>query len=142
MGLLDTKYCTCGYELTAEKLLHTIWLDGRGVEIELCVCPRCGRYSFYQPGEARQSRYRAECGGKTDEELNALLESSDTHELMRDAAREILTSRAEWRAVEQRRQEKEAAREQESAAGGGFFSGLFGRKDEEDKARKNRPPEF
>ena len=141
MGLLDAKYCTCGYELEAERLLHTIWLDGRGVEVELCICPRCGRYSFYQPGEERRSRYRAECGSKTDEELRALLES-DASERLRDAAREVLTSRAECAAEGQRRCERKAAREQERAADSGFFSGLFGRKNEEDKPRKKQPPEF
>ena len=140
MGLLDTKYCTCGYELEAEKLLHTIWLDGRGIEVELCICPRCGRYSFYQPRADRKDRYRAECGGKTDEELNALLESPDTPELQRDAAREVLIARAEWKAAEQRSCAKEA--ERESAPRGGFFSNLFGGRDDEDKPRKNQPPEF
>ena len=142
MGLLDTKYCTCGYELEAEKLLHTIWLDGRGIEVELCICPRCGRYSFYQPSKDRKDRYRAECGGRTDEELSALLESPDAPALLRDAAREVLDSRAEWKAAEQRRRAKETEREQESAPRGGFFSNLFGGKDDDDKPRKNRPPEF
>ena len=141
MGLLGTKYCTCGYELEAEKQLHVIWLDDRKIEVELCICPRCGRYSFYRPGEEWRSRCRAECGGKTDEELRALLES-DAPALLRDAAREVLTSRAECAAEEQRRCEKKAAREQERTADSGFFSGLFGRKNEEDGPRRKQPPEF
>ena len=59
----------------------------------------------------------------------------------RDAAREVLDSRAEWKAAEQRRRAKETEREQESTPRGGFFSGLFGGRDD-DKPRKNQPPEF
>ena len=62
----------------------------------------------------RKDRYRAECGGRTDEELSALLESPDAPALLRDAAREVLDSRAEWKAAEQRRRAKETEREQES----------------------------
>ena len=50
-------------------------------------------------------------------------------------------SRAEWKAAEQRRRAKETEREQESTPRGGFFSGLFGGRDD-DKPRKNQPPEF
>ena len=89
----------------------------------------------------RKDRYRAECGGRTDEELSALLESPDAPALLRDAAREVLDSRAEWKAAEQRRRAKETEREQESTPRGGFFSGLFGGRDD-DKPRKNQPPEF
>ena len=45
------------------------------------------------------------------------------------------------RAAEQRRRAKETEREQESTPRGGFFSGLFGGRDD-DKPRKNQPPEF
>ena len=76
-----------------------------------------------------------------DEELSALLESPDAPALLRDAAREVLDSRAEWKAAEQRRRAKETEREQESTPRGGFFSGLFGGRDD-DKPRKNQPPEF
>ena len=43
--------------------------------------------------------------------------------------------------AEQRRRAKETEREQESTPRGGFFSGLFGGRDD-DKPRKNQPPEF
>ena len=76
-----------------------------------------------------------------DEELSALLESPDAPALLRDAAREVLDSRAEWKAAEQRRRAKETEREQESTPRGGFFSGLFGGRDD-DKPRKNQSPEF
>ena len=65
----------------------------------------------------------------------------DAPALLRDAAREVLDSRAEWKAAEQRRRAKETEREQESTPRGGFFSGLFGGRDD-DKPRKNQPPEF
>ena len=113
-------------ELHGESLLKDY------MDVELWVCPRCGQIAFFMREKDRKDRYRAECGGRTDEELSALL---------RDAAREVLDSRAEWKAAEQRRRAKETEREQESTPRGGFFSGLFGGRDD-DKPRKNQPPEF
>ena len=122
-------------ELHGESLLKDY------MDVELWVCPWCGRIAFFMREKDRKDRYRAECGGRTDEELSALLESPDAPALLRDAAREVLDSRAEWKAAEQRRRAKETEREQESTPRGGFFSGLFGGRDD-DKPRKNQPPEF
>ena len=83
-------------ELHGESLLKDY------MDVELWVCPRCGRIAFFMREKDRKDRYRAECGGRTDEELSALLESPDAPALLRDAAREVLDSRAEWKAAEHR----------------------------------------
>lgn len=142
---MSEKKCVCGHELESGGYqvleLHGESLLKDHMDVELWVCPRCGRIAFFMREKDRKDRYRAECGGRTDEELSALLESPDAPALLRDAAREVLDSRAEWRAAEQRRRAKETEREQESTPRGGFFSGLFGGRDD-DKPRKNQPPEF
>jgi len=140
---MSEKQCVCGHELE-NRGCQTLEVHGESllknyVYVEMWVCPRCGRIAFFTREKERKDRYRAECGGKTDEELEMLLESS-APELMREAAREVLASRAEWKAVEQRSREREAERER--ASHGGLFSGLFGRRDDEDRPRKNQPPEF
>ena len=142
---MSEKQCVCGHELESRGYqvleLHGESLLKDYLAVELWVCPRCGRIAFFMREKDRKDRYRAECGGRTDEELSALLESPDAPALLRDAAREVLDSRTEWKAAEQRRRAKETEREQESTPRGGFFSGLFGGRDD-DKPRKNQPPEF
>ena len=119
---MSEKKCVCGHELESRGYqvleLHGESLLKDYMDVELWVCPRCGRIAFFMREKDRKDRYRAECGGRTDEELSALLESPDAPALLRDAARE-----------------------QESTPRGGFFSGLFGGRDD-DKPRKNQPPEF
>ena len=142
---MSEKKCVCGHEMESGGYqvleLHGESLLKDYMDVELWVCPWCGRIAFFMWEKDRKNRYRAECGGRTDEELSALLESPDAPALLRDAAREVLDSRAEWKAAEQRRRAKETEREQESTPRGGFFSGLFGGRDD-DKPRKNQPPEF
>ena len=143
---MSEKQCVCGHELESRGYqvleLHGESLLKDYMDVELWVCPWCGRIAFFTREKDRKDRYRAECGGRTDEELSALLESPDAPALLRDAAREVLDARAEWKAAEQSRRAKETEREQEKAARGGFFSNLFGGRDDEDKPRKNQPPEF
>ena len=128
---MSEKKCVCGHELESRGYqvleLHGESLLKDYMDVELWVCPRCGRIAFFMREKDRKDRYRAECGGRTDEELSALLESPDAPALLRDAA---LLRRA-----------KETEREQESTPRGGLFSGLFGGRDD-DKPRKNQPPEF
>ena len=122
---MSEKKCVCGHELESRGYqvleLHGESLLKDYMDVELWVCPRCGRIAFFMREKDRKDRYRAECGGRTDEELSALLESPDAPALLRRA--------------------KETEREQESTPRGGFFSGLFGGRDD-DKPRKNQPPEF
>ena len=95
---MSEKQCVCGHELESRGYqvleLHGESLLKDYMDVELWVCPRCGRIAFFMREKDRKDRYRAECGGRTDEELSALLESPDAPALLRDAAREVLDSRA------------------------------------------------
>ena len=64
-------------ELHGESLLKDY------MDVELWVCPWCGRIAFFMREKDRKDRYRAECGGRTDEELSALLESPDVDAQLR-----------------------------------------------------------
>ena len=119
---MSERQCVCRHELESRGY-QVLELHGESLLKDYmdvgCGCPRCGRIAFFMREKDRKDRYRAECGGKTDEELSALLESPDAPALLRDAAREVLDSRAEWKAAEQRRR-AETEREQESTPRGDF----------------------
>lgn len=101
---MSEKKCVCGHELESRGYqvleLHGESLLKDYMDVELWVCPWCSRIAFFMREKDRKDRYRAECGGRTDEELSALLESPDAPALLRDAAREVLDSRAEWKAAD------------------------------------------
>ena len=90
---MSEKQCVCGHELESRGYqvleLHGESLLKDYMDVELWVCPWCGRIAFFMREKDRKDRYRAECGGRTDEELSALLESPDAPALLRDAARRI-----------------------------------------------------
>ena len=87
---MSEKKCVCGHEMESGGYqvleLHGESLLKDYMDVELWVCPRCGRIAFFMREKDRKDRYRAECGGRTDEELSALLESPDAPALLRDAA--------------------------------------------------------
>ena len=74
---MSEKKCVCGHELESRGYqvleLHGESLLKDYMDVELWVCPRCGRIAFFMREKDRKDRYRAECGGRTDEELSALL---------------------------------------------------------------------
>lgn len=78
---MSEKKCVCGHEMESGGYqvleLHGESLLKDYMDVELWVCPRCGRIAFFMREKDRKDRYRAECGGRTDEELSALLESPD-----------------------------------------------------------------
>lgn len=78
---MSEKKCVCGHELESRGYqvleLHGESLLKDYMDVELWVCPWCGRIAFFMWEKDRKDRYRAECGGRTDEELSALLESPD-----------------------------------------------------------------
>ena len=78
---MSEKKCVCGHELESRGYqvleLHGESLLKDYMDVELWVCPRCGRIAFFMREKDRKDRYRAECGGRTDEELSALLESGE-----------------------------------------------------------------
>ena len=144
--MLD-KLCVCGHameprgaqtlEMNGSSLGSNIWTDH--VDVQLYICPWCGRMAFFEPEEIRRRRFSDACEGKTVEELRSLLYDSNP-ELLQAAAREHieeLESAARYRAEQER--EKQESREKRKK----FFSGLLGRDGEDDgKPTKNRPPEF
>ncbi len=143
--MLD-KLCVCGHamenrgaqtlEMNGSSLGSNLWTDH--VEVDMYICPWCGRMAFFEPEEIRKRRFADVCEGKTVEELRTLLWDSNP-ELLQAAARERieeLEADARYRAGQER--EKQESYEKRKK----FFSGLLGKDDDDDKPTKNRPPEF
>ena len=143
--MLD-KLCVCGHamenrgaqtlEMNGSSLGSNLWTDH--VEVEMYICPWCGRMAFFEPEAIRKRRFSDACEGKTIEELRALLYDSNP-ELLQVAAREHieeLEAAARYRAEQER--EKQESREKRKK----FFAGLLGKDEDDDKPTKNRPPEF
>ena len=89
------KLCVCGHamedrgaqtlEMNGSSLGSNLWTDH--VEVDVYICPWCGRMAFFEPEAIRKRRFSDACEGKTIEELRALLYDSNP-ELLQDAARE------------------------------------------------------
>ncbi len=140
------KLCVCGHamenhgaqtlEMNGSSLGSNLWTDH--VEVDMYICPWCGRMAFFEPEAIRKRRFSDACEGKTIEELRTLLYDSNP-ELLQDAAREHieeLEADARWKA--EREKEKQESREKRKK----FFAGLLGKDEDDDKPTKNRPPEF
>ena len=140
------KLCVCGHamedrgaqtlEMNGSSLGSNLWTDH--VEVNVYICPWCGRMAFFEPEAIRKRHFSDAWEGKTIEELRALLYDSNP-ELLQDAAREHieeLEADARWKA--EREKEKQESREKRKK----FFSGFLGKDDGDDKPTKNRPPEF
>ena len=140
------KLCVCGHamedrgaqtlEMNGSSLGSNLWTDH--VEVDVYICPWCGRMAFFEPEAIRKRHFSDACEGKTIEELRALLYDSNP-ELLQDAARELieeLEADARWKA--EREKEKQESREKRKK----FFSGFLGKDGDDDKPTKNRPPEF
>ena len=65
---MSEKQCVCGHELESRGYqvleLHGESLLKDYMDVELWVCPRCGRIAFFMREKDRKDRYRAECGGR------------------------------------------------------------------------------
>lgn len=140
------KLCVCGHamenrgaqtlEMNGSSLGSNLWTDH--VEVDVYICPWCGRMAFFEPEAIRKRRFSDACEGKTIEELRALLYDSNP-ELLQDAAREHieeLEADARWKAEQEREEAERHAKRKK------FFSNLLGKDDGDDKPPKNRPPEF
>ena len=140
------RLCVCGHamedrgaqtlEMNGSSLGSNLWTDH--VEVDVYICPWCGRMAFFEPEAIRKRRFSDACEGKTIEKLRALLYDSNP-ELLQDAAREHieeLEADARWKAErEKEKQERRAKRKK-------LFSGILGRDEDDGKPPKNRPPEF
>ena len=140
------KLCVCGHamedrgaqtlEMNGSSLGSNLWTDH--VEVDVYICPWCGRMAFFEPEAIRKRRFSDACEGKTIEELRALLWDSNP-ELLQDAAREHieeLEADARWKAEQEREEEERRAKRKK------LFSGILGRDEDDGKPPKNRPPEF
>ena len=140
------KLCVCGHamenrgaqtlEMNGSSLGSNLWTDH--VEVDVYICPWCGRMAFFEPEAIRKRRFSDACEGKTIEELRALLYDSNP-ELLQDAAREHieeLEADARWKAEQEREEAERRAKRKK------LFSGILGRDEDDGKPPKNRPPEF
>ena len=140
------KLCVCGHamedrgaqtlEMNGSSLGSNLWTDH--VEVDVYICPWCGRMAFFEPEAIRKRRFSDACEGKTVEELRALLYDSNP-ELLQDAARERIE---ELESIERYKAELKQKEEERRAKRKKLFSGILGKDDDDDKPTKNRPPEF
>ena len=140
------KICVCGHamedrgaqtlEMNGSSLGSNLWTDH--VEVDVYICPWCGRMAFFEPEAIRKRRFSDACEGKTIEELRALLYDSNP-ELLQDAAREHIE---ELESIERYKAEQKQKEEERRAKRKKLFSGILGRDEDDGKPPKNRPPEF
>lgn len=140
------KLCVCGHamedrgaqtlEMNGSSLGSNLWTDH--VEVDVYICPWCGRMAFFEPEAIRKRRFSDACEGKTIEELRALLYDSNP-ELLQDAAREHIE---ELESIERYKAEQKQKEEERRAKRKKLFSGILGRDEDDGKPPKNRPPEF
>lgn len=140
------KLCVCGHamedrgaqtlEMNGSSLGSNLWTDH--VEVDVYICPWCGRMAFFEPEEARALRFRRACENKTIDQLRAIVDGEQP-ELLKKAAGEELEAKeslARWK--EQKRREEEERRGERKK----MFAKLLGRDEDDGKPPKNRPPEF
>ena len=75
------KLCVCGHamedrgaqtlEMNGSSLGSNLWTDH--VEVDVYICPWCGRMAFFEPEAIRKRHFSDACEGKTIEELRAPL---------------------------------------------------------------------
>ena len=139
---MTDKLCVCGHamedrgaqtlEMNGSSLGSNIWTDH--VEVELYICPWCGRMAFFEPESVRLERFTELYRGKTDEELRKIADG-DRAPVEKQAAKVWLDQHAANAAREREEQEKREKRRR-------FLSGILGKDEDDDKPAKNRPPEF
>ena len=140
------KLCVCGHamedrgaqtlEMNGSSLGSNLWTDH--VEVDVYICPWCGRMAFFLPEAIRKRHFSDACEGKTIEALRALLYDSNP-EFLQDAAREHieeLEADARYRAEQEREEAERRAKRTK------LFSHLLAKDGDDAKPTKNRPPEF
>lgn len=140
------KLCVCGHvmedrgaqtlEMNGSSLGSNIWTDH--VDVEMYICPWCGRMAFFEPAKERLERFMELHRGKTDEELRKIVDG-DHSPIEKQAAQAWLDQHAENAAREAERERKEGESREKRKK---FFSGLLGKDKDDDKPAKNRLPEF
>ncbi len=143
---MTDKLCVCGHamedrgaqtlEMNGSSLGSNMWTDH--VDVEMYICPWCGRMAFFEPEAVRLERFTELHRGKTDEELREIVDG-DHAPVEKQAAKVWLDQHAENAAWEAEQERKEAEKRERRKK---FFAGLLGKDDDDDKPTKNRPPEF
>ena len=140
------KLCVCGHamenrgaqtlEMNGSSLGSNLWTDH--VEVDMYICPWCGRMAFFEPEKMRLERFTELYRGKMDEELREIVDG-DHSPIEKQAAKVWLDQHAENAAREAERERKETESREKRKK---FFAGLLGKDEDDDKPTKNRPPEF
>lgn len=140
------KLCVCGHamedrgaqtlEMNGSSLGSNLWTDH--VEVDVYICPWCGRMAFFEPEAIRKRRFSDACEGKTIEELRAIVYDANP-DMLRAVARERIE---ELESIERYKAEQKQKEEERRAKRKKLFSGILGKDDGDDKPTKNRPPEF
>lgn len=140
------KLCVCGHamedrgaqtlEMNGSSLGSNLWTDH--VEVDVYICPWCGRMAFFEPEDVREKRFRDACEEMTMDELRAIVYDANP-DMLRAVAREHieeLEADARWKAEQEREEAERRAKRKK------FFSNLLGKDEDDGKPPKNRPPEF
>lgn len=140
------KLCVCGHamedrgaqtlEMNGSSLGSNLWTDH--VEVDVYICPWCGRMAFFEPEAIRKRRFSDACEGKTIEELRAIVYDANP-DMLRAVARERIE---ELESIERYKAEQKQKEAERRAKRKKFFSNLLGKDGDDDKPTKNRPPEF
>lgn len=153
----ERRFCVCGGEMRPQGK-YVLQLSGMGLfemasyaAVELYICPNCRRGDFFFPqdlvGDASGERnfefneayYREQYENDSTAALRKSLGEPYLPEQIKEVIRTILAERGEG----ERAEEPERARPdpwKEKTGKKGLFSSLFG--DDDEKPKKNRPPEF
>ena len=140
------KLCVCGHamedrgaqtlEMNGSSLGSNLWTDH--VEVDVYICPWCGRMAFFGPEDVREKRFRDACEEMTMDELRAIVYDANP-DMLRAVARERIE---ELESIERYKAEQKQKEEERRAKRKKLFSGILGRDEDDSKPPKNRPPEF
>ena len=140
------KLCVCGHamedrgaqtlEMNGSSLGSNLWTDH--VEVDVYICPWCGRMAFFEPEDVREKRFRDACEEMTMDELRAIMEGEQPPLLQKKAGERL----EELESIERYKAEQKQKEEERRAKRKKLFSGILGRDEDDGKPPKNRPPEF
>ena len=140
------KLCVCGHamenrgaqtlEMNGSSLGSNLWTDH--VEVDVYICPWCGRMAFFEPEDIRERRFQDACEKMTMDELRAIMEGEQPPLLQKKAGERL----EELESIERYKAEQKQKEEERRAKRKKLFSGILGRDEDDGKPPKNRPPEF
>ncbi len=141
------KLCVCGHamedrgaqtlEMNGSSLGSNLWTDH--VEVDVYICPWCGRMAFFEPEDVRETPLFGMPAKEIRWRSCVRSFTIANPDMLRDVARERIEELESTSATRRSRSRKE---EERRAKRKKFFSGILGKDDGDDKPTKNRPPEF